>query len=209
MRSERDDRGERREALIDRGTAWVRFVRAIKNFATSEVGGRGALLFGALLAFLLVINALNVLNSYVGRDFMTAIERRNMPDFVREAFRYIGVFALSTFAAITFRFTEERLGLLWRGWLTGRSIDRYLEGRSYQRLRTRADVGNPDQRIADDTRTFVTMTLSFVLLLLNAIFTVIAFSGVLFSISPLLWLVAVGYALLGSLAAIGLGQAAQ
>ena len=46
-----------KRALIDR-TTWVRLVRAIKNFATSEVGGRGALLFGALLAFLLVINAL-------------------------------------------------------------------------------------------------------------------------------------------------------
>ena len=46
-----------KRALIDR-TTWVRFVRAIKNVATSEVGGRGARLFGALLAFLLVINAL-------------------------------------------------------------------------------------------------------------------------------------------------------
>ena len=64
-------------------TTWVRFAREIKTLATSEIGGRAMLLFGVLLALVLGINGLNVLNSYVGRDFMTAIEQRNMSEFVR------------------------------------------------------------------------------------------------------------------------------
>jgi putative ATP-binding cassette transporter len=187
-------------------TTWVRFVRAIKELATSEVGGRAMLLFGVLLALVLGINGLNVLNSYVGRDFMTALEERSMPEFVRRAALYVGVFALSTIAAVIYRFTEERLGLLWRTWLTGRLLDTYLINRAYHRLRDREDLGNPDQRIADDTRTFVTMTLSFVLLLLNGTFTIFAFSGVLFLISPMLLIVAVMYAVLGSLVAVALGR---
>jgi putative ATP-binding cassette transporter len=190
---------------IDRAT-WGRFVRAVKNFAVSEARGRAALLLGGLLALLLGINGLNVVNSYVGRDFMTAIERRDMHAFVRQALLYVGVFGLSTLAAVTYRFSEERLGLLWRQWLTKRLLDRYLEWRNYHRLRGREDVGNPDQRIADDTRTFVTMTLSFVLMVLNGVFTIVAFSGVLLSISPLLWGVALGYAVLGSFATVGLGR---
>jgi putative ATP-binding cassette transporter len=184
----------------------MRFVRAFTDLARSEVGGRAMLLFGVLFALVLGINGLNVLNSYVGRDFMTALEQRSMPEFVRRAAQYVGVFALSTLAAVVYRFTEERLGLLWRTWLTGRLLDLYVAHRAYHRLRDRDDIDNPDQRIADDTRTFVTTTLSFVLLLLNGTFTIIAFSGVLFFISRTLWIVAVGYAALGSLVALILGR---
>ena len=46
-----------------------------------------------LLAFALSVNGLNVVNSYVGRDFMTAIAHRDMAGFVRLAILYVGVFA--------------------------------------------------------------------------------------------------------------------
>ena len=70
---------------LDRLT-WARWRRAMRDLTRSEVGGRAAAhagLFAALLALLLAINGLNVVNSYVGRDFMTAIEQRSMPAFVR------------------------------------------------------------------------------------------------------------------------------
>ena len=62
------------EVALSRLTA-VRLGRAIRNFATSEVGARAAALAGLLLALLLAINGLNVVNSYVGRYFMTAVEQ--------------------------------------------------------------------------------------------------------------------------------------
>ena len=98
---------------LDRLT-WARWRRAMRDLMRSEVGGRVKLLFGALLALLLAINGLNVVNSYVGRDFMTAIEQRSMSGFLTKAVLYVGVFAVSTVAAVIYRFTEERLGLLWR-----------------------------------------------------------------------------------------------
>ena len=55
-------------------------------------------------------------------------------------------------------------------------------------------------------RAFTTTTLSFVLLFLNGTLTVLAFSGVLWSISPLLFVVAVGYAAVGSLLTVVLGR---
>ena len=53
-------------------------------------------LFALLIALLIVFNALNVLNSYVGRDFMTAISNRDSARFIRQAILYIGVFGAST-----------------------------------------------------------------------------------------------------------------
>lgn len=186
--------------------SWARWVRAIRDFTGSEVGGRARLLFGALLGLLLAINGLNVVNSYVGRDFMTAIERQSMSGFIGMGLLYIGVFAVSTLVAVIYRFAEERLGLLWRHWLTRRLVERYLDGATYYRLRERAELANPDQRITDDVRTFTATTLSLTLVLLNTTFTILAFSGVMWSISPLLFLVAVAYAALGSGLTIAFGR---
>jgi putative ATP-binding cassette transporter len=200
-----DDVKKAREARLDRET-WRRFVGAVKNFLTSEVGGRAAALLGALVALLLSISGLNVLNSYVARDFMTAIEHRDEGAFVRQAVLYVGVFGAATVAAVLFRFSEERLGLLWRHWLTGRLVGFYLAGRTYLHLNRSGGLSNPDQRIAEDVRTFVTMTLSLLLMLLNGTLTVIAFAGVLWSISRPLFLVGIAYAAAGSLLTVLLGR---
>ncbi len=184
---------------INRET-WDCFVRFVKTFVTSrEVGRRARWLAALLIAFLFGINGLNVLNSYVGRDFMTAIEDRNRNEFIFQAFFYIGVFAASTLVASIYRFTEERLGLLWRQWATGQFILGYADKRVYYRLKKIGELENPDQRIAEDIRACTATTISFVLMLLNGSFTVIAFSGVLWSISPLLFVVAVFYAAGGTL----------
>jgi putative ATP-binding cassette transporter len=187
-----------KQVLINRET-WNRFVSCVKQFIASQrVGGKAKWLVGLLIAFLFGINGLNVLNSYVGRDFMTAIEDRNHAEFIYQALLYVGVFAASTLVAGVYRFTEERLGLMWRKWATRQAILGYASKRTYYRLKMNGEVENPDQRIAEDIRACTATTISFVLMLLNASFTVIAFSSVLWSISPLLFVVAVFYAAGGS-----------
>lgn len=164
------------------------------------------MLLALLIVFMFSINGLNVLNSYVNRDFMTAIEHQNMESFVFYAVLYLGVIAIATVVAVLYRYAEERLALLWRKWLTQHAIDRYLSDRTYFRLHSAETLTNPDQRISEDIRALTATTLSFTLMFLNASFTVIAFSGVLWSISPPLFLVAVIYAILGSVLAIYLGK---
>jgi len=183
-----------------------RLVRTIKEFFTSEVRWVARGLFALLIAFALAVNGLNVVNSYVGRDFMTAIEHRDQAGFFREALLFVGVLAASTVVAVLYRFTEERLGLFWRVWLTRRVTRRYLSDRTYLHLKESATILNPDQRIADDVRVFTTTALSFSLMFMNGTLAVISFSGVLWTISPLLFGVAIGYALLGTIAAIYLGK---
>jgi vitamin B12/bleomycin/antimicrobial peptide transport system ATP-binding/permease protein len=185
---------------------WHLFMSAVRNFVTSEVGGKAALMLGLLLVLLLGINGLNVVNSYVGRDFMSAIERRDQPEFVHQTVRYLVVFGVLTTATVLSRFLEERIGLLWRRWLTANVVHAYLGNRAYLRLTSDATLGNPDQRIAEDCRTFVTMTLSLLLMALNGTLTVIAFAGVLWSISRTLFLVGLAYAAVGSLLTVLLGR---
>ncbi|MBV5308681.1 ABC transporter ATP-binding protein/permease [Chromatium okenii] len=185
---------------------WNRFFQMLADLNRSEVGGKARMLFVLLIIFMFSINGLNVLNSYVNRDFMTAIEHQNMDSFVFYALLYLGVIAVATVVAVLYRYAEERLALLWRKWLTQHAIDRYLSDRTYFRLHSNETLSNPDQRISEDIRALTATTLSFTLMFLNASFTVVAFSGVLWSISPLLFLVAVTYAILGSVLAIYLGK---
>ncbi len=185
---------------------WHRFVRILRDLAAPQLKGDPLWLLLLLFAFLIGINVLNVVNSYVGRDFMTAIEQRDMDGFIYQALVYLGVFALSTLVAVVYRYTEERLGLKWRERLTRRMAMAYMDHRCYHRLKGEREVENPDERIADDVRAFIGTTLSFTLMLTNGALTVLAFSGVLWSISPRLFLVAVLYAAAGTALSVLLGR---
>jgi vitamin B12/bleomycin/antimicrobial peptide transport system ATP-binding/permease protein len=184
----------------------ARFVGAVKNFANSEVGRKAKLMFLGLVALLCGANGLNVVNSYVGRNFMTSIADRDRAQFLQLAFLYIGVFAASTVVAVIARYAEERLGLLWRENLTRRAVGLYLADRAYYRLETTGELANPDQRMSEDIRAFTVTTLSFVLMAFNSALTILAFSGVLWSISPLLFIVSVAYAACGSFLTLVLGR---
>ncbi len=183
-----------------------RFVSAIEVFLGSDVKWQARGLFALLIAFALAINGLNVVNSYVGRDFFTAISQRSQSGFFRQAALYIGVFAGSSLVLVFYQFTQDRLGLFWRVWMTRRITGQYLANRAYLHIKESGSVLNPDERIADDVHAFTGTTLSFTVMLVNGTLAVVSFSGVLWTISPALFGVAIGYACLGTLVTIFLGR---
>lgn len=131
-------------------TTALRFARAVRIFLTSEVGGRARLMFFGLMLLLFGLNGLNVVNNYVGRNFMTAIAELQMNEFIRQAVFYVCVFAVLTVVGVTARFVEERLALLSREFLTRRAVDIYLEDEAYYRLEVSGTLSHPDQRISED-----------------------------------------------------------
>ena len=185
---------------------WTRIIRITRPVFTSEIRWYAIGWLVALLALVLGVVGLNVVNGYANRDFMNAITERNWAKYREKSINYLMVFAASTVVAVLAKFCEERLGILWRGWLTNHLIERYLSNRTYHRLMARNDIDNPDQRMTEDVKTFTTMTLSFLLMILNATITAAAFSRVIWLISPDLLGVAVGYAVVGSLLTMFVGR---
>ena len=183
-----------------------RLLGAIMTFLKSPVGGRARLLLVALFVLMFGINGMNVANSFVGRYFMSAIEQRDSAGFAHFAWRSVAVFAGSTLTGVLFRFTEERLGLLWREFLTRRITANYIDKRLYLHFTGDATLTNPDQRMTEDVRQLTTTTLSFLLMMLNGTMTVLSFSSVLWIISPKLFMLGVLYALAGSGLTIWLGR---
>ena len=192
--------------LENQRRAWSRSFQTIRLFFASEVRWTAIGWSVLLLTLLLSLSGLNVVNSYVGRDFMTSISDRRMSGFIRYAITYVGVFGASTIISSFYRFSEERLRLLWRGWLTRLLIDLYMSRDRFYRLKTRDEVDNPDERITEDVKAYTQTTLSFFLMSLNALTTSLAFLGVLWSITPTLVLVALLYAAAGTILTILLGR---
>jgi vitamin B12/bleomycin/antimicrobial peptide transport system ATP-binding/permease protein len=188
------------------GHGVARYLKTIRLFFSSEARSSAIGWFALLLCLLLSVNALNVANSYVGRDFMTAVSGRRWNEFLTYAVLYAGVFVASSIVAAFYRFSEERLRLLWRTWLTGTLIDRYLSNNTFYRLQANEKVDNPDERITEDVKAYTQTTLAFFLLSLNALITSVAFLGVLWSITPGLVLAAIAYASIGSATTVFLGR---
>jgi putative ATP-binding cassette transporter len=184
---------------------WSHFVTITRPFLASEARTKAIGGFSILAVLLLFVNGLNFLNSYVMRNFMTALEQRH-PHFYLLGLELAGVFALVSIGEAIQFYTEQRMGLMWRKWLTRRLLDRFLAYRINQRLTSTRSIDNPDERISEDAKTFTTSILSFIVLLLNSVLALILFLGVLWSITPWLVLTAVLYSAAGSLTTILIGR---
>lgn len=191
---------------LTRRTILLRSTRMLLSFINSAVGYKAKGLFLLLLVLLISINGFNVLISYVSRDFMTAIEQRDMDTFMHHALQMVGLFVVSTVAGAFARYCEEHLGLLWRIWLTEKTLKQYMADRAYQVIEFTQEVQHPDQRISEDIRALTQSALSFILMLVNSLLAIFAFAGVLWAISPMLFGASFVYAVLGSLFTIWLGR---
>jgi putative ATP-binding cassette transporter len=122
-----------------------------------------------LLFFSLTVNGLNVIISYVGRFFQTALADTRCPHLLALFYVYASVFVVGTPIVVYYRYAQDKLGLHWRRWLTGQFLDRYFRDRSYYDIDRHAEVDNPDQRISEDVRSFTTTSLSFLLMVLDSL----------------------------------------
>ncbi len=181
--------------------AWIHFRAVVRPFFRSEERWAAGARFGLLLALLLASSGLNVLNSYVNRDLMTSLAEGRAAAFWTIAVAQAAVCVILAATTATLRFTEDRLAVRLREGLTRHLLSVYPE----DGLRG-AGIDNPDQRIAEEVKTFATQTLSFALILLTNLLNLIAFTGVLWSITPHLLTAAVGYAAAGTAASVLLGR---
>ena len=134
----------------------------------------------------LAIVWLNVQFSNWNNTFYDALQARNLPVFWQQ----LGVFGMLASAfivlAVVRQVVQQRLQMHWRTRLTEQMLGRWLRpGTPYRIGTTGAAMGldNPDQRLADDIRNFVTVSLDLTLGLLNATVTLLSFVTILWGLS--------------------------
>jgi putative ATP-binding cassette transporter len=192
-------------AQIDRNVI-RRFVTLAAPFFKSESKWKVWGLVALLLGLSLTLNSIGAGMSYISRDFMTALSLKNSDQFFEKMWLYILAFMLAIPFAVSYMYTEQRLGLLWRRWLSHHILDRYFSNRVYYNLNLRGEIDNPDQRIEEDVRSFCSQTLMFALILFNSSVQLCLYVYVLWSISWILVVAAALYALLGSIVTYFLGR---
>jgi len=160
-----------------------------------------------LLAVFSVSTALlgKEMNYFYG-DFFNALMLRNRHDFLVSLSYYLIAIAVVTPVNVFYSFTEQRLALFWRRWLSVEILDRYFKNRSYYRINPTIGIDNPDQRIEADIRTFTAEILSVLLIVFNSLIQIYFFMQILWSMSTTLAIVSVLYPLICSYIAYRLGR---
>lgn len=182
-----------------------RLVRVFFKWKGKET--RKALVFLVALAFLcLAVGLVQVLMSYAGRDFITALTQRDHAGWMRAMWRYIGTFVLSVPIAVFYAYCGGRLSLCCRAHMTDLLVNRYFFNKAYYGLRGTEAVDNPDQRISEDIRVFTTMLVSYALVFVNSCVTLFAFLGVLWTIRGQLVSALFIYAVCGTALSILIGK---
>ncbi|MBD1880674.1 ABC transporter ATP-binding protein/permease [Coleofasciculus sp. FACHB-T130] len=156
------------------------------------------LLLGVVLLLLAYTGLSVVLNNKRG-VLISALSARDEPRFWETVIIFIAVLVIYAPLLAGYTYLRDRLSLQWRKWLTHRFVDNYFRDRAYYNLHiSGTEIDNPDQRIAEDVRSFTQESLTFVLVLVQSVLSTIAFSSVLWGISKPLVLFLVLYALIGT-----------
>jgi vitamin B12/bleomycin/antimicrobial peptide transport system ATP-binding/permease protein len=166
------------------------------------------LVLGLLLFLAFIVSSLNVLISYVFRFIDNALNGRNPQVF----WEFLWVYGITLVVAIpiliSYRYTRRKLALFWREWLTNTFLKDYFSNRAYYELDSNAantDIDNPDQRMTEDVNSFTTTILDLILDILDSILDLVAFTGILYSISTQLTIGLVGYVSIGTILAVWIG----
>ncbi len=103
-----------------------------------------------------------------------------LPGFIWVAGAYVLV-------AVYLRYLTQMLQISWRGWMTERFLQTWLSDQVYYRIGLTGSAAhgtdNPDQRIAEDIKAFVEMTLSLGLDLMSNVVSLVSFITILWTLS--------------------------
>ena len=155
-----------------------------------------------LIVLLLVYTGLSVLLNTERGALISALSTKDEDRFWQTVLYFIGILVIYAPLFAGYSYLQKRLGVEWRKWLTDRFINRYFANRAFYHLNSsNKEIDNPDQRIAEDVKSFTVDSLEFMLVIVGSVLEIIAFSGVLWGISRSLVIFLVIYAILGTFVA--------
>ncbi|MEG6508705.1 ABC transporter ATP-binding protein/permease [Methyloligella sp. 2.7D] len=160
------------------------FMRIALPYFNGEDKWAGRGLLGVVVAIQLFQVWLSVQFNTWYRNFYNALEQKDWDSFIYQ----LGIFtALATafiVSAVYELYLRQWLQIRWRAWLTDSYMSRWLAAGTHYRMRLRGDqIDNPDQRIAEDLRSFVITTMGIGLGLLSSVVTLISFIFILWGLS--------------------------
>ncbi|HET6303722.1 MAG TPA: ABC transporter ATP-binding protein/permease [Myxococcota bacterium] len=191
-----------------------RFARALWRliriyWVSPDAKWGAALLLGAIALELGTVWA-NFLLSDAERRIFDALGAKESVAFLAAMGLFLGAALLFVLVSTYRIYLRQALEIRWRRGLTAHYLERWMGAQAYVQAELhRGEVDNPEQRIQEDVRDFVSSALGLSLSLLSAVASLVSFGGLLWTLSRhfplhldsaeirfpglLLW-VAIGYA---------------
>lgn len=155
-----------------------------KSYWQSEEKKKAFFLLGCIIALTLGVVYMLVLLNQWNNSFYSALQNYGAKKIFDELIHFSWLAAIYILLAVYSYYLQQTLILNWRRWLTTRFIDIWLQNKTYYNLQMFGkDTDNPDQRISEDVRQFVEMTLSFGIGILKAFCTFASFVVILYNLS--------------------------
>lgn len=179
---------------------------------------RARVLFCIMIALTLLNSAVRVVFSYLARDFWSALSENQVDEFYAIMRNFVLAMVMLAPINVIYRFVRQKLAIHWREWMTERVLQLYVSNRVYygiersccscggEEQQRENSIDNPDQRIAQDVRSFTEYSLSLFLTVLMAVIDLLCFSAILFSILPKLFLAIALFATVGTAMTILIGR---
>ncbi len=145
-------------------------------------------LAGGLLATIVALNLGDVyllvrLNEW-NNGFYNALQHYNQKVFFSALGTFTILAAIYIVIAVYELYFQQMLEIRWRRWMTEHYLQNWLQRQNYYRLQlTGNSADNPDQRISEDIKLFVSATLTLSLGILKALVTLFSFTVILWNLS--------------------------
>jgi len=162
----------------------ARIARLSLPYFQSEDRWAGRCLLGAILAIELAqVGVAVLLNSWNAR-FYDALQQKNASAFGYELVIFSALVTVFILLAVYQLYLSQWLQIRWRQWMTNRLLGSWLHDSTAYRMQLSGDcTDNPDQRIAEDIKLFVSNTLSLGTGLLGSVVTLGSFVVILWGLS--------------------------
>ncbi len=182
-----------------KGRLVPRFLVLTKPYLSSDKSFVAWGLLALLVGLMLANTAVGVLVVRQTGEFTTALAQRDSERYWTSIYYSIALIVLGVPIYGLYYFVRDRLTVHWREWMTGFYMKKYFANRAFYKLAYMPNIDNPDQRITQDIDSFTSRSIYFLLIFIETLLQLIAYSGLLWFISKTLVVFLLIYAVVGTL----------
>ncbi|MBR0696855.1 ABC transporter ATP-binding protein/permease [Bradyrhizobium lablabi] len=161
-------------------TVW----RIATPYFNSEDKWAGRSLLGAVILIELLLVGNDVLVNQWRNRFYNALQNKDWDGFKREMLVFCALASISVVLGVYQLYLNQWLQIRWRNWMTNKYLAGWMHGANHYRMQLAGDAAdNPDQRMSDDVKLFVSQTLAIGVGLLSSIVSLASFVVILWGLS--------------------------